>query len=161
MMVWTWKPSCLTQMVETLAPARAELKVCLQASWLGFQPGRQQWSWGWEGDILSCSNRGALQNRVPVYFRQQRLVEKHGEYPIFFLCPSSSLSVLLYYYYFYYYYGWKEASSSYLFPSSFPAGLWGCSVCILLPRSQPELGNNNCFPLLLVLGHFTISPGFS
>lgn len=35
-------PACLTQMVETLTSASAELKVCLDASWLGLQPGRQK-----------------------------------------------------------------------------------------------------------------------
>lgn len=96
-------PSCLTQMVETLTSATAELKVCLDASWLGLQPGRQKRSWEREGGILIFANRGDLQNTVPVSLGSSSLQKSRGQnmdilcWPLmFYFLPLSFFILFIY-----------------------------------------------------------------
>lgn len=136
-------PVAWSQMVETLTFASEELKVCLDASWLGLQPERQKWSSEWEGGILIFSNRGALQNRIPVYLgcSMQQVIEKQGEDNVDSLCPSSST---LYLSLSFFSFSVKAGDFLCLFPSFLLLRLQGNSGWVLRPKPQLLLGSSNC-----------------
>lgn len=134
-------PVAWSQMVETLTFASEELKVCLDASWLGLQPERQKWSSEWEGGILIFSNRGALQNRIPVYLGCSRLLKSKGRITWIAFVPQVPLSTFLCLFFLF---QWKQETLLCLFPSFLLLRLQGNSGWVLRPKPQLLLGSSNC-----------------
>lgn len=134
-------PVAWSQMVETLTFASEELKVCLDASWLGLQPERQKWSSEWEGGILIFSNRGALQNRIPVYLGCSRLLKSKGRIMWIAFVPQVPLSTFLCLFFLF---QWKQETLLCLFPSFLLLRLQGNSGSVLRPKPQLLLGSSNC-----------------